>query len=81
MWSAARVGRQMKENKLVTWEMFQKYHEQLMDYITSRDDLTVDGSSEYNCLKISLIIYPAAFSLPPASSAPPQVSSATWTSS
>lgn len=33
----------MKENKLVTWEMFQKYHEQLMDYITSRDGLTVDG--------------------------------------
>lgn len=33
----------MKENKYVTWEMFEKYHEQLMDYITSRDGLTVDG--------------------------------------
>lgn len=33
----------MKENKLVTWEMFQKYHEQFMDYITSRDGLTIDG--------------------------------------
>ena len=43
MWSAAGVGRQMKENKLVTWEMFQKYHEQLMGYIASRDGLTIDG--------------------------------------
>lgn len=33
----------MKENKYVTWEMFQKYHEQLMDYIISRDGLTIDG--------------------------------------
>lgn len=33
----------MKENKLVTWEMFKKYHEQLVGYIEARDGLTTDG--------------------------------------
>lgn len=33
----------MDEKKYVTLEMFEKYHEQLMNYITMHDDLTLEG--------------------------------------
>ena len=42
MWSAAGMGEKMS-NKLVTWEMFKKYHEQLVGHIEARDGLTIDG--------------------------------------
>lgn len=30
------------EKKLVTWEMFKKYHENLVGYIDENDSLTLD---------------------------------------
>lgn len=35
----------MDEKKYVTLEMFEKYHEQLMDYIGMHDDLMLDGET------------------------------------
>ena len=32
----------MNEKKLVTWEMFKKYHEHLVGYIGENDGLTLD---------------------------------------
>ena len=33
----------MDENKYVTLEMFEKYHEKLMEYIGIHDDLILNG--------------------------------------
>ena len=35
----------MDEKKFVTLEMFEKYHEQLMDYISMHDDLMLNGET------------------------------------
>ena len=35
----------MDEKKFVTWEMFEKYHEQLMAYIGMHDDLILEGKT------------------------------------
>ena len=35
----------MDEKKLVTLEMFEKYHEHLMDYIGMHDDLMLNGET------------------------------------
>lgn len=32
----------MDEKKIVTWEMFKKYHEQLVGYIGEQDGLVLD---------------------------------------
>lgn len=32
----------MDEKKIVTWEMFKKYHEQLVGYIGEADDLVIE---------------------------------------
>lgn len=44
----------MKEEKLVTFEAFKKYHEQLMDYIGMHDDLMLNG--ETTCPKCGEVI-------------------------
>jgi hypothetical protein len=44
----------MKEEKLVTFEAFKKYHEQLMDYIGMHDDLMLNG--ETTCPKCGATI-------------------------
>ena len=44
----------MSENKYVTWEMFEKYHENLMNYIGMHDDLMLNG--ETTCPKCGAII-------------------------
>ena len=35
----------MKENKFVTWEMFQKYHELLVGHIKEQDGLDPDDET------------------------------------
>lgn len=35
----------MEEQKFVTFEMFEKYHQKLMNYITMHDDLTLEGTT------------------------------------
>lgn len=35
----------MNEKKFVTLEMFEKYHENLMNYISMHDDLMLDGKT------------------------------------
>lgn len=42
------------ENKYVTYEMFEQYHKNLMDYIGMRDDLMLEG--ETTCPKCGAII-------------------------
>lgn len=42
------------ENKYVTWEMFEKYHEKLVEYIGMKDDLMLNG--ETTCPKCGAII-------------------------
>ena len=32
----------MSEKKIVTWEMFKKYHEQLVGYIEDGDGIVID---------------------------------------
>ena len=44
----------MDEKKFVTLEMFEKYHEQLMDYIGMHDDLVLNG--ETTCPKCGTVI-------------------------
>ena len=44
----------MDEKKLVTLEIFEKYHEQLMNYIGMHDDLILNG--ETTCPKCGAII-------------------------
>jgi len=44
----------MGERKMVTLEMFEKYHEQLMDYIEMHDDLILNG--ETTCPKCGATI-------------------------
>lgn len=44
----------MSENKYVTWEMFEQYHKNLMEYIGMHDDLMLDG--ETVCPKCGAII-------------------------
>ena len=44
----------MDEKKFVTLEMFEKYHENLMDYIGIHDDLILNG--ETTCPKCGAII-------------------------
>lgn len=44
----------MSENKYVTWEMFEQYHKNLMEYIGMHDDLMLDG--ETICPKCGAII-------------------------
>jgi len=44
----------MSEKKLVTLEIFEKYHEQLMNYIGMHDDLILNG--ETTCPKCGAII-------------------------
>ena len=44
----------MDEKKFVTLEMFEKYHENLMNYIGMHDDLMLDG--ETTCPKCGAII-------------------------
>ena len=36
----------MDEKKLVTWEAFKKYHEQLVGYIEDNDGLILDDEEE-----------------------------------
>lgn len=36
----------MDEKKLVTWEAFKKYHEQLVGYIEDADGLILEGEEE-----------------------------------
>lgn len=36
----------MDEKKIVTLEMFEKYHEQLINYITERDGLVLEEEAE-----------------------------------
>lgn len=36
----------MDEKKLVTWEAFKKYHEQLVGYIEDNDGLILDDKEE-----------------------------------
>lgn len=35
----------MDENKFVTWEMFELYHKNLMEYIGMHDDLMLEGET------------------------------------
>jgi ribosomal protein S27AE len=35
----------MNEKKFVTWEMFEKYHENIMKYIKMHDDLILNGKT------------------------------------
>ena len=44
----------MDEKKIVTYEMFEKYHENLMEYIKMHDDLILNG--ETICPKCGAII-------------------------
>lgn len=44
----------MNEKKFVTFEMFEKYHEQLMTYIGMHDDLMLNG--ETTCPKCGATI-------------------------
>ena len=44
----------MNENKYVTYEMFEKYHENLMNYIGMHDDLMLEG--ETTCPKCGATI-------------------------
>ena len=44
----------MDENKYVTYEMFEKYHENLMNYIGMHDDLMLNG--ETTCPKCGATI-------------------------
>lgn len=44
----------MSERKFITLEMFEKYHEQLIDYIGIHDDLILNG--ETICPKCGAII-------------------------
>lgn len=44
----------MDEKKFVTLEMFEKYHENLMNYISMHDDLMLDG--ETTCPKCGATI-------------------------
>lgn len=44
----------MDENKYVTLEMFEKYHQHLMEYIGMHDDLTLNG--ETTCPKCGAVI-------------------------
>ena len=44
----------MDESKLVTWEMFELYHKNLMEYIGMHDDLMLNG--ETTCPKCGAII-------------------------
>ena len=44
----------MDEKKFVTMEMFEKYHENLMNYIGMHDDLMLSG--ETTCPKCGAII-------------------------
>lgn len=37
----------MDDKKIVTFEMFKKYHENLMEYIGMHDDLMLDGETTY----------------------------------
>lgn len=47
-------GDNMDENKYVTLEMFEKYHQHLMEYIGMHDDLTLNG--ETTCPKCGAVI-------------------------
>lgn len=38
----------MDEKKLVTWEMFKKYHENLMGHIEEQDDLALEDLELYS---------------------------------
>lgn len=44
----------MSETKYVTYEMFEKYHENLMSYIGIHDDLILNG--ETTCPKCGSVI-------------------------
>ena len=44
----------MDKNKFVTWEMFELYHKNLMDYIGIHDDLMLEG--ETTCPKCGATI-------------------------
>lgn len=44
----------MDKDKYITLEMFKKYHEQLMDYISIHDDLILNG--ETTCSKCGATI-------------------------
>lgn len=44
----------MEEKKFVTLEMFEKYHENLMNYISMHDDLILNG--ETTCPKCGATI-------------------------
>lgn len=44
----------MDEKKYVTYEMFEQYHKQLMEYIGMHDDLILNG--ETTCPKCGAII-------------------------
>lgn len=44
----------MDENKYVTLEMFEKYHQHLMEYIGMHDDLILTG--ETTCHKCGAVI-------------------------
>lgn len=44
----------MEEKKFVTLEMFEKYHENLMNYIGMHDDLMLEGKT--TCPKCGAII-------------------------